>query len=244
MSEERPYGFAVTRVTQVEARLVAFDWTWARDSAEAVAANWRRRLARQPGLFDGPVLLACDCAVADGRCTIDLFETRYSQFLAYRDGGSPDGRVANAFSAIVPWTSDGAVLLGEMGAHTANAGQVYFPCGTPDRDDIDGERVDLAGSAAREFREETGLALPGDARGEWVLLRGEGQLAFLRPVRFSESARDLCARIDAHRRREAEPELAGMVTVRGTADIDETRMAGFARAYLAGAFGPEPMPRR
>ncbi|MGK3945562.1 hypothetical protein ABK046_45375, partial [Streptomyces caeruleatus] len=87
--------------------------------------------------------------------------------------------MANAFAAVVPWSADGAVLIGEMGAHTANAGQLYFPCGTPDQDDLRGSVVDLAGSATREFTEETGLSLPEGAAGEWLLLEGEGQLAFL-----------------------------------------------------------------
>ncbi len=160
---------------------------------------------------------------------LDLFATRYATFTYYRDtrhadARIADARIANAFAAIVPWTSDGAVLLGEMGARTANAGQLYFPCGTPDPDDIQGARVDLAGSAARELAEETGLALPDEAETDWVLLEGEGQLAFLRPVRFPETAARLVARIADHLGAEAEPELAGMHVVRGRDDIDAARM--------------------
>ncbi|AWN36160.1 NUDIX hydrolase [Methylobacterium radiodurans] len=240
MSEGRPYGFEVVRLAHIEARLVAYDWAWVRDNAERIAENWRRRLALQPGLFDGPVLLACGCAIADGTCQVDFFETRYAAFIAYRDGGSPDGHVANAFAAVVPWSADGAVLLGQMGGHTANAGQIYFPCGTPDRDDVRGTVVDLAGSAVRELREETGLALPGDVAdamaGEWALLRGDGQLAFLYPARFPESAEALAARMERHRLAEREPELERVVTVRGQDAIDAGRMPPFVRAYLASAF--------
>ena len=107
----RPFGFEVVRLGRLEARLVTYDWAWARDNAERIDDNWKRRRAAQPALFDGPVLVACGCAIEDDTCRLDLFETPYSRFLAYRDGGSPDGRVANAFAAIVPWSADGAVLL-------------------------------------------------------------------------------------------------------------------------------------
>jgi 8-oxo-dGTP pyrophosphatase MutT (NUDIX family) len=233
-------GFRAARVTGIEARLVPYDWPWARDNAEAIAAHWARRVADRPAMFDGIVLQSCARAVADGVCRLDLFEVPYSRFLAYRDGGRFDGTVLNAFAALVPWTADGAVLIGEMGAHTANAGQLYFPCGTPDRDDIRGAGVDLAGSAAREFTEETGLTLPDGAGEEWLLLEGQGQLAFLRPVRFPETADALLAKAEAHRRAEAEPELAGLRALRGPADIDPERMPGFVRAYLAEAFRSHP----
>lgn len=231
-----PDGFRTIRLTGIEARLVPYDWPWARDNAAAIAANWERRRAARPALFDGIVLLACACVVTNGHCRIDLFETPYSRFIAYRDLGLFDGPVANAFAAIVPWSADGAVLIGEMAAHTANAGQLYFPCGTPDRDDVRGGHVDLADSASRELTEETGFALPPDAASDWILLEGEGQLAFLRPVRFAETADALLAKAEAHRRSEAVPELAGLHALRGPADGDRQRMPGFVRAYLAGAF--------
>lgn len=235
------HGFTLTRLRSLSARLVPRTFAWAEAHEAAITRHWQRRLAAAPEMFDGPVLLACGWAVREGACTVEFFETRYSRFLAFRDWGSPEAGIANAFAAIVPHTGDGAVLLGQMGAHTANAGQIYFPCGTPDRDDVRaGGVVDLAGSAAREFAEETGLALPESSepnRDEpWTLLAGQGQLAFLRPVRFDGSAETLKARIESHRGHEDEPELARSVIARSRSDIDAARMPGYVQAYLASVF--------
>lgn len=230
-------GFCVTQLTRLTARLVPHDWAWARDNADAIAAHWRRRRAERPALFDGRVLVARGWSIADGACTVDLFETAFSAFLCHRDLGWPDRSVANAFAAVVPHAADGGVLLGIMGGHTASAGRIYFPCGTPDLADLRADgAVDLAGSATREFTEETGLTPPPEASEAWLFLRDASQCAFLRPVAFREDAAVLHARMEAHRAGEAEPELSGFVVVRSRAGIDASRMSDFAVAYLAQCF--------
>ncbi|WP_027174462.1 hypothetical protein [Methylobacterium sp. 10] len=230
-------GFTLTRIERVTARLVPFEWQWARDNAVLIAENWKRRCAARSGLFDGRVLLARACRIDGTHCSVDLFETSYASFITHKDLGSPDRNVSNAFAAIVPHGSDGTVLLGVMGAHTANAGQAYFPCGTPDLDDVrGGDAVDLAGSAEREFLEETGMALPPDASERWLLLRGERHLAFLRPVTFPEPAEAIREGMERHRHAEIEPELAGFVAVRSASEIDPRSMPGFVQAYLRHAF--------
>ena len=96
------------------------------------------------------------------------FEVDFASFLAWRDWGFPDKDVFNGFGMGALRASDGAFVLGEMGEHTANAGRIYFPSGTPDLDDIRGDALDIAGSVARELEEETGLT-PADyqADADW-----------------------------------------------------------------------------
>jgi 8-oxo-dGTP pyrophosphatase MutT (NUDIX family) len=227
---------SLTRVRRVRARVGPHDWAWARDAEAAIAANWRRRLAATPAMFNGAVLLAHEVVVEpDGTLRLGLFESNYAALTALIDLGFPDDSVANVFAALAPRTADGAYLLGRMGGHTARAGQAYFACGTPDRSDVgpDGA-VDLAASARREFTEETGLVGPDGTEG-FVVVRDGGLLGILEPVVLAEGADAVLARIDAHLAREAEPELAAMVLVRGPGDIDPASMPGYVRAFLADA---------
>ncbi|GJE17512.1 NUDIX hydrolase [Methylobacterium marchantiae] len=226
-------GVTLTPIEAPTARLVSYDWAWARDNEAVIAENWNRRCAARPGLFDGRVLLASACRIEGAACVVDMFETAYASFIAHKDLDSPDPGVLNAFAAIVPHGADGAILLGVMGGHTANAGQIYFPCGTPDLDDVlEGGEVDLVGSAARELFEETGLTVPSDAPQNWLLMQGGGQLAFLRPVAFDEPVDVLQARMERHRLAETEPELSGFVSVGAPEEIDTARMPAFVQAYL------------
>ncbi|MGT2479970.1 PhzF family phenazine biosynthesis protein [Methylobacterium oryzae CBMB20] len=124
-------------------------------------------------------------------------------------------------------------------APTANAGQLYFPCGTPDPDDVRGARVDLAGSAAEELTEETGSRAAGGADTAWVLLEGENQLAFLRPVRFPDPA----AALVAHQRapspaRGQSRNSPGSASCGARPTSMSRRMPGFVQAYLRHAFDP------
>jgi len=95
------------------------------------------------------------------RFTASYFETDFASFLAWRDWEFPDREVFNGFGMARCAAADGAFVMGEMGGHTANAGRIYFPAGTPDLDDIKGDTVDIAGSVVREVGEETGLS-PAD----------------------------------------------------------------------------------
>src|SRR6266576_268539 len=91
---------------------------------------------------------------------LDLrFEVDFASFIAWRDWGFPDKSVRNCFPMAALRSSDGAFLLGVMGSHTATAGQIYFPAGTPDPNDINGNTVDLERGVIRELIEETGLGI-------------------------------------------------------------------------------------
>src|SRR5216110_854627 len=70
----------------------------------------------------------------------------FADVLAWRDWGFPDRSVFNGFGMGALRCSDDAFVLGEMGHHTANAGRIYFPSGTPDPDDIRNGAIDIAGS--------------------------------------------------------------------------------------------------
>ncbi|MGE7417757.1 NUDIX hydrolase [Methylobacterium tarhaniae] len=227
-------GITLTPARRVEARMVAHDWPWARDSRAAIQAHWEARRAARPAMFNGTVLMLRRFDLADGVLTAELFEAEYAALTALKDWGFPDGTVLNVFAAAVPRTRDGAFLLGEMGPHTAAAGRVYFPCGTPDPTDIDPDgRVDLAASALRELHEETGLLAPQGPDPGWVIVRDGGLMALLRPVQLDEDEATVRGRIAAHLAAEAEPELSAIVVVRRDSDLDPARMPAFVRHYLA-----------
>ena len=74
--------------------------------------------------------------VEDGAFHTQHFSADFRAFVALRDFGFPDANVRNCFAAAALVSIDAAFVLGQMGAHTANAGRIYFPCGTPDMGDV------------------------------------------------------------------------------------------------------------
>lgn len=208
-------------------------WTFADARRAEIDAHFAMRRRRAPEIWNGEVLLLGEHVLRGAALTGTFFATDYASFIAWEDWGFPDRTVANGFAMGALRAADGAFLLGVMGAHTAKAGMIYFPAGTPDPSDIDGARVDLAASVVREVGEETGLTAADVAieRG-WTAVLGDCRVALMKTMQSSLAADALRARILDHLAREVKPELADIRIVRGSADFDAA-MPDFVRAYLA-----------
>jgi 8-oxo-dGTP pyrophosphatase MutT (NUDIX family) len=225
---------------QVDRLELAFEprpWPFADERRAEIDAFFAGLKRKVPAVWNGRVLLLHRQAVSGGVFRGAYLETDYASFTAWRAWGRPHAGVHDCFGAAALIAADRAVLLGVMGEHTANAGRVYFPCGTPDPADIVEGRVDLDLSVQRELKEETGLDV-AEFAGEpgWTTVVDGALIAQIKTLRSADDAQTLRARIDAHLAREERPELAGIRIVRGPADIDAA-MPGFVTAFLGAHFG-------
>jgi 8-oxo-dGTP pyrophosphatase MutT (NUDIX family) len=229
-------AFAVHRIAALDCRVDPFDWSFERERAGEIASHWARLVAERPAMYDGRVLLCRSVEIAPeggGVLTARFFETSFSAFIAWRDFGFPDRDIRNCFSMAALRSSDGAFLLGEMGAQTANAGKCYFPAGTPDLSDVTDGAVDLAGSVARELHEETGIDIAeGEVDPVWTVVTLGLRVACLRAVRLRLHADAIVARAADILAAQDSPELAGLRPVRSLADLESLDTPDFIRAYL------------
>src|SRR5438309_6721162 len=155
----------IHRVTTLDLAVRPIVWPFAEERRAEITAHFAEKQRERPKLWNGRVLLGRDAVFTDGHLAATYFETDFASFLAWRDWGFPDKAVFNGFGMGALRASDGAFVMGEMGQHTANAGRLYFPSGTPDPDDLRDGALDMAGSVSREIEEETGLT-PADYRSD------------------------------------------------------------------------------
>jgi 8-oxo-dGTP pyrophosphatase MutT (NUDIX family) len=226
-------------VVHVESLQLAFapkPWAFAEARRVEIDAAFADMRQKTPALWNGRVLLLQDYALEDGVFRGGYLETDYASFAAWRIWGRPETGVRDCFGAAALMTADGACLLGVMGPHTANAGRIYFPCGTPDPGDIVGESVDLDLSVRRELKEETGLDITAfKAEPGWTTVFDMPLIAHIKVVHSGEGAETLRARILGHLAQEQHPELADIRIVRGTSDFTAA-MPRFVTAFLAQRF--------
>jgi 8-oxo-dGTP pyrophosphatase MutT (NUDIX family) len=209
-------------------------WPYAEARRDEIDAHFAARRRDRPALWNGRVLVACEHAVQGGLCRGAFLETDFASFDAWRQWGAPAAAdVFDCFAASALMSSDGAFMLGVMGAHTANAGQIYFPCGTPDPSDVADGRVDLERNAFRELKEETGLDIGelDDVPGWFAVLDGT-LIMHVKRLRAREPAVALRRRLLDHLARERQPELSDIRIVRGPADLDPM-IPTFTAAFLA-----------
>ncbi len=225
-----PYRFR--RIRHIRATVEARPWAYAETHAEAIESGWRAARAAKPALFDGQVLI-----IAERRVEADVFEAcyrpvRYAQFLHYMRHGEPDGATRNGFALAGLTSADGALVMGVMGGHTANAGKIHFPGGTPDLSDVVDGQVDLNGSAMRELAEETGLtAEEVTFEPDFWLHEDEKRSTFVKIVRSPLEAEELRDCVLTRLAGQAEPELADMHIVRDADDLRRDLMPPFQLAY-------------
>lgn len=222
----------IHRVTALDLKFEPRAWPWAEAHRADIDAHFAERQREQPNLWNGRVLLARGPAFANGRFSASYFEVDFASFLTWRDRGFPDASVFNSFGMGALRCADGAFIMGEMAAHTANAGRIYFPAGTPDTDDIVGDTVDIEGNMKREIAEETGLT-PSDFRpaAHWDCVATGAALALIRVLHVDAPSEEIRARILANLARQAEPELSTIHLVRNKSDLSAA-MPRFVTAFL------------
>jgi len=225
-------------VTSIDICVTPYDWPFLRQARAEIDAFWRELSADKPHVYDGRVLLLHQQEWQGTYFRAEAFETSYSAFMTWKRLGFPDAQVTNFFGMAALRTQDGAFLLGEMGPHTANAGQSYFPAGTPEPADVTGMHVDLAASVTRECLEETGLALSElDLRDQWTAVITHGQIAFMRDLRLPMDAQSAKRRIEANLAREETPEFSRIHIVRAPKDAHGLIMPSFMQPFLDFSFG-------
>jgi len=222
----------ICQVARLDLRFEQRLWAFADDNRAAIDTSFAAKQKANPTLWNGRVLLAHEYGVADGVCSGAFLETDFASFNVWRDWGRPPASVVNCFAAPVLRGSDGAFLLGVMGAHTANAGQIYFPCGTPEPIDVVDGRVDLEHSARHELKDETGLDFEDlDPEPGWLSIRLQTWAMVAKVLKAREPAEALRNRILGHLAPQAQPELADIRVVRGPADLD-SMMPPFVSVFL------------
>ena len=223
-------------VNRLELAFTPKPWAFAVERRPEIDAYFAKLQHDKPAVWNGRVLLLHSQAIEAGVFRGAYLETDYASFAAWCHWGRPAAAVHDCFGAAAIIAADGAFLLGVMGEHTFNAGQIYFPCGTPDPGDIVNRKVDLGFSVRRELKEETGFdAAAFAAEPGWTTVVDGVLIAQIKVLRSNESAEALRVRMLDHLARNRQPELSDIRIVRSAADFDPA-MPRFVTAFLAQRF--------
>ena len=229
----------IHRVTTLDLSFAPAPWPFAEARRAEIDEHFAQKQREKP-IWNGRVLLARNPVFSGERFSADYFDTDFASFLAWRDWGFADASVFNGTGLGALRCADGAFLMGEMGPHTANAGRIYFPSGTPDPDDIRDGAVDIAGSVAREVEEETGLTSRDYRAGaHWDCVVAGPTIAMIRILDVDGPAEALRARVEANLARQQQPELCAIHLVRGVNDL-KAAMPRFVTAFVEQQLATSP----
>lgn len=212
-----------TRLTITDAPLA-----FATRNRDAIAAHWQRAIPQNQRLWNGPQFLFTDVVCAGGVLSGIGHRTDFSTFLYWRDHAR-DGSAVHIAGTSVPVTTDGALLVVRMAAHTANAGKLYFPAGSLDPDDVSDGAIDITTNIGREMAEETGLEPPLAAYDDFMMAaRGDHAWFVGRRCRLGLTFEACVAQVHAHQAATGDDEVAELVAIRSPDDAD--MLVPYARA--------------
>jgi len=228
-----PHDIKVVPLDRLDVAYSPQPWAFASERRREIDDYFAALQRKKPALWNGRVLMLREPAIVDRVFRGACFAVDYASFISWQCWDFPDPDVRDCFAMAAIQSSEGAFLLGVMGAHTFNAGQIYFPCGTPDPNDLVADRLDFEGSVRRELAEETGLDVTEFAAepGWYAVLCGSA-IAHMKLLRARQDAAELRARILDHLASEREPELADIRIVRGPSDLDPM-MPAFVTVFLS-----------
>lgn len=235
---------SVVHVDRLQLTFAPKPWAFAHECRAEIAAYFESLRRLKPAVWNGRVLLLHEHTLVDHVFRGAYLETDYASFAAWRYLGRPAASVCDCFGAAAIVSADGAFLLGVMGSHTANAGRIYFPCGTPDPKDIVGGQIDLDFSVRREVLEETGLDVAEfNAEPGWTTVFDLPLIAHIKVLHSRDSAEVLRARVHAFLAREQQPELYASRIACGPADLVPA-MPRFITAFLRDRWRADPCQAR
>jgi 8-oxo-dGTP pyrophosphatase MutT (NUDIX family) len=228
LPEERVLSFALPRgvilpVDKIDVVLDPAQHPFERGREEAIAENWRREVAAKPALFDGKVVLLSEFGYHEGRLFGRCHAVGYSTFLYWRRDRV--ATAAHAFAHPMLVSRDNALIAIRMGAHTVNAGCVYFAAGSFEPEDFPDGNVDAHGNMVREVKEETGLDISHARRDErhHALATERGTVIFRRYF-LAADADKIASRIRDFVAGESDPEIEEPVVIRDAKDLPDGLM--------------------
>jgi 8-oxo-dGTP pyrophosphatase MutT (NUDIX family) len=213
---------AVQYVDRLDFAFSPWTWPFAEHRRTAIAQFFDTLRENKPALWNGKLLLLRDASVAGATLSGTFFETDYAAMLAALAWGAMGDDVKSCFPAAAVLSADGAFILGEMAEYTQNAGQVLLPCGSVERGDASGDRVDLFATLRRELLEETGIAAESlAATAGWYAVSTGALLPLIKVMRAAVPADELRRRICANLADQQDPEFCKIVAVRDASELDQ-----------------------
>ncbi|MFB9947263.1 NUDIX hydrolase [Rhizobium puerariae] len=204
----------VFHVDRVSMRILPGDHPFYLAERDAIAENWKHEIAANPALFDGRMIFQRRIGLAGQAMFSEGHVIPFSAFLWWRKQPQRHGGL-HIYAYPVLESSDGALIAIRMGAHTANAGMVYFACGSFEAADVVAGYCDPERNMRREVLEETGIDLGEAIAGEgYHVAHFRRAVTLFRLYRFDQTADRMVARIEEHMQVAEDKEIAGAVAIR------------------------------